>query len=226
MLRSTWGILMPFASIGILILCLTVPAMAQDQQPKCFFLCEPKFKVEPTFTWENWAKAPRIAETDSQGNTTIRKTESEYLFETVFAVDIPTTVPHVSFTFETILKPFEKGSSPELETELNLHWLRSERTGGWVGSHFDIVDKYSRGNLPHNLDRYTHKLDFELDTAVAFLKWAKKPWLSDIEIEASLDYLASGLVRAGDTFGNVTYLDNASRWGFSLVFVIPLAPLR
>jgi hypothetical protein len=212
--------------VAILALCFAMPALAQDQQPKCFFLCEPKLKVEPTFTWENWAKAPRIAETDSLGNTAIMKTEAENVFETVIAVDIPTTVPRVSFTFETIVKPFIKGTSPELETELNLHWLKSENTGGWVGSHFDIVDKYSPGALPHNLDRYTHKLNFELDTAVSFLKWTKKPWLSDIEIEGSLDYVANGLPRAGDRFGNVTYLDDASRWGFSLVFVIPLAPLR
>jgi len=208
------------------VFCIASSAMAQDPQPKCFFLCPPKLKIEPTFTWENWVKAPRVEETDSQGNTTVRKLEAENVFETVIAVDIPTTVPRLGFTFETILKPFVKGSSPELETELNLQWLRSEDTGGWVGSHFDIIDKYSRGALPHNLEDYTHKLNLELDTAVAFLKWTKKPWLSDIEIEASLDYVASGLPRAGDRFGNVTYLDNASRWGFSLVFVVPLAPLR
>jgi hypothetical protein len=123
------------------------------------------------------------------------------------------------------VKPFVKGTSPELETELNLHWLRSEDTGGWVSSHFDIIDKYSPGGRPHNADRYTHKLNFELDTAVPFLKWTKKPWLSEIEIEGSLDYVATGLPRAGDRFGNITYLDNASRWSFSLVFVLPLAPL-
>jgi hypothetical protein len=217
---------MKIVTLAILVFCVALPAIAQDQQPKCFFLCEPKLKVEPTFTWENWTKAPRVAETDSQGNTTIKKVEAESFFEIVMAVDIPTTIPRVSFTFETIFKPFVKGTSPELETELNLHWLKSEKTGGWVGSHFDVIDKYSPGALPHNLDRYTHKLNLELDTAVAFLKWTKKPWLSDIEIESSLDYVANGLPRAGDRFGNVTYLENASRWGFSLVFVIPLAPLR
>jgi len=211
---------------AVLVFCLALPAVAQDHQPKCFFLCEPTLKVEPTFTWENWAKAPRLAETDSQGNTTVAKARAENVFETVFALDIPTTVPRLGFTLETIVKPFVKGTSPELETEVNLHWLRFEDTGGWVGSHFDIIDKYSRGAQPHNLDRYTHKLNFELDTAVAFLKWTKKPWLSDIEVEASLDYVANGLPRTGDRFGNVTYLDNASRWGFSLVFVVPLAPLR
>jgi hypothetical protein len=211
--------------LGILLWCAFAPTAAQAQD-KCFVLCAPDLKIEPTFTWENLFKAPRIAETDAQGNTVVRRAAKENVFETVIALGIPTTIPRVSFTFETIVKPFQKGSSPELETELNLHWLRSEDTKGWVSSHFDIIDKYSPGGRPHNADRYSHKLNFELDTAVPFLKWTNKPWLSDIEIEGSLDYVASGLPRAGDTFGNTTYLDNASRWSFSLVFVFPLAPLR
>ena len=210
--------------IAIVFCSAVLPLGAQDQPPRCFFLCEPELKIEPTFTWENLFRKPSLAETDSEGNTTVEKAKRERVFETVIAVDIPTTIPRIGFTFETIVKPFVKGTSPELETELNLHWLRSEDTGGWVGSHFDIIDKYSPGARPDSLDRYTHKLNLELDTAVHFLKWTKKPWLSDVEIEGSLDYVASGLPRVGDRFGSTTYLDNGSRWSFSLVFVLPLAP--
>ena len=202
-----------------------LPIAAEAQDRSCFILCEPGLKIEPTFTWENLFRPAKVAETDGSGNTVVRKLPRERVFETVAAVDVSTTIPRTSFTFEVIFKPFVKGNAPELETELNLHWLRSENTGGWVGSHFDIIDKYSPGGRPHNVDRYTHKLNFELDTAVSFLKWTKRPWLSEIEIETSLDYVASGLPRAGDRFGNVTYLENASRWSFSLVFVFPLAPL-
>jgi hypothetical protein len=207
------------------VLCLFVlPAKAQDA--KCFVLCAPELKIEPTFTWENLFKAPRIAETDDQGRTAVTRARRERIFETVLAVDIPSTIPRTNFVFEVIGRPFVKGSSPELETEANFKWLRSEDTRGWVSSHFDIIDKYSPGGRPNSADRYTHKLNFELDTAVSILKWTRKPWLSDIEIEGSLDYVASGLPRVGDRFGNVTYLDNASRWSFSLVFVLPLAPLK
>jgi hypothetical protein len=208
---------------AVVFCCAVWPAAAQDQR-KCFVLCQPELKVEPTITWDNLIGRARVAETDSQGNTIVKKTERERGFETVLALDIPTTIPRVSFTFETILKPFVKGNSPELETELNLHWLRSEDTNGWVGSHFDIVDKYSPGARPDTLDRYTHKLNFELDTAVSFLKWTKKPWFSDFEIEGSIDYVATGLPRPGDRFGTVTYLDKAGGWGFSLVFILPLTP--
>jgi hypothetical protein len=217
---------MKIAVFAALIFASAVPANAQVQPPACFFLCRPELKIEPTVTWDNLLRKPKVAETDAQGNRVVTKTARERIFETVIAADIPTTVPRIGFTFETVIRPFVKGASPELETEFNFHWLRSEDTGGWVGSHFDIVDKYSPGERPDAVDRYTHKLNFELDTAVAFLKWTRKPWLGDIEIEGSLDYLRTGLARAGDRFGNVTYLDNASRWSFSLVFVVPVAPLR
>jgi len=212
--------------IALVVWFSVSPAVGQDPKDRCFVLCAPTLKIEPTFTWENLIRRPRVVETDNEGRTVTTKVERERVFETVIAADIPTTIPRVSFTFETIIKPLVKGTSPELETELNLHWLRSDTTKGWVGSHFDIIDKYSPGARPGTIDRYTHKLNLELDTAVAFLKWTRKPWLSDIEIETSIDYVATGLPRAGDRFGNLMYLDNASRWSFSLVFVLPMAPLR
>jgi hypothetical protein len=211
--------------LGFFFCCTLAPRMVLGQEPKCFVLCQPELKIEPTFTWENLFHSTRISETDDQGNTLVKKLEPERVFETVIALDVPTTIPRTGFVFETILKPALKGSSPELETEVNFHWLRTDDTKGWVGSHFDIVDKFSPGGRPHDFDRHTHKLNLELDTAVSFLKWTKKPWLKDIEIEGSLDYVASGLARAGDKFGNTLFLDNASPWSFSLVLVLPLAPL-
>src|SRR5262245_46384138 len=101
------------AILGAALWYVLAPTTAQAQ--KCFFLCAPDLKIEPTFTWENLSR-PRIAETDAQGNTVEKKTDRERIFETVIAVGIPTTVPRISFNFETIIKPFVKGNSPELET--------------------------------------------------------------------------------------------------------------
>ena len=50
-------------------------------------------------------------------------------------------------------------------------------------------------------------------------------WLRHLEVEGSLDYVATGLPRAGDVIGNERFLDDASPWSFSLVFIAPLAPL-
>jgi len=113
---------------------------------------------------------------------------------------------------EAITKPFNDDNEVELEAELNLVWLESEQTDGWLSSHFDIVDKFSPAERPEDARAYTHKLNFELDTAVAvFNRLPETNWFHGVEIEGSLDYVATGLPK------------EASRWSFSLVFVLPIA---
>ncbi|MPZ18768.1 MAG: hypothetical protein GEV06_12760 [Luteitalea sp.] len=122
--------------------------------------------------------------------------------------------------------PFERDSSPELEFEANFTWLPSAWTRGWVSSHVDVVDKFSKAERPTDRRAYTHKLNLELDTSVALFNWlAEGRWLRDVELEGSLDYVATGLPKAGDRIDGVRFIDDASPWSFSLVFVLPLAPL-
>jgi hypothetical protein len=45
------------------------------------------------------------------------------------------------------------------------------------------------------------------------------------EVEGSFDYVATGLPKGGDRVGGVRFVDDASPWSFSLVFVLPIAPL-
>jgi hypothetical protein len=44
-------------------------------------------------------------------------------------------------------------------------------------------------------------------------------------LEGSLDYVATGLPQTDDVIDGRRYLDNASPWSFSLVFVLPVAPM-
>jgi hypothetical protein len=217
---------------------LTVVAPVSAQEPACKFLCAPRLLIEPTITLEHFARAPRVAE---EGVKPERET-TETVFEMIFALDIPTAMPRLGLTLEAIFHPFTKtGENPftggtsdevggeirenavEIESELNLFWLESEQTGGWVSSHFDIVDQFSPSQRPNDRGVYTHKLDFELDTAVAiFKRLPETHWLHDVELETSLDYLATGLPRAGEVIKGERFFDNASPWSFSFVFVIPM----
>ena len=129
----------------------------------------------------------------------------------------------MGFTGEAILSPTSAANRVELEFELNLGVLQAEQTRGWVSSDFDIVDQFGPAERPHRR-AYAHRLDFELDTAVAVFKRAPSAFLRSLEVEGSLDYLATGLPRRGDVIDGVQYLDPASRWSFSVVLVIPLAP--
>ncbi len=117
---------------------------------------------------------------------------------------------------EAITKPFSDENEVELETGAEAGTGSSpSQTKGWLSSHFDIVDKFSPAERPEDTRAYTHKLNFELDTAVAlFSRLPETNWLHDVEIEGSLDYVATGLPK------------DASRWSFSLVFVLPIVKGR
>jgi hypothetical protein len=44
-------------------------------------------------------------------------------------------------------------------------------------------------------------------------------------LNGSLDYVATGLPKAGDIIDGRRFVDRASPWSFSLVFVLPVAPI-
>jgi hypothetical protein len=197
------------------------PAWAQGQLP-CRVLCAPEFHVEPTITFDNLFGSPRIAGGDGSVTREPRETE----FEVILSFGLPTRLRWLEFTVEAIFLPFDRDSTPELEFETNLVWLPGERTRGWVSSHFDVVDKFSSAERPTDRRAYTHKLNLELDTSVAVFNWVREGrWLRGVELEGSLDYVATGLPKAGELIDGRRYIDKASPWSFSLVFVLPVAPM-
>jgi hypothetical protein len=218
------------ARLGVAILCCTglefaapyAAAADQSQASSCWFICELAWKVEPTVTIENLGNRHRVV--TAEGVT--ERAERERVFETVLALDMSTRVPRLGFTVEAITAPFSDDNVVELEFESNFHWLTESVTRGWVTSHFDVVDQFSPADRPGNTRAYTHKLDLELDTAFHIFNWLSEDrWLHGVEFETSLDYLATGTPRRGDVFSEgPRFLDDASRWSVSLVFVIPVAP--
>jgi hypothetical protein len=214
---------LPHATWLLPIALLLLPASGRAQsEPRCVFLCAPEFKVEPTWTVENLVGAPRI-EVDGQ----IERESRETIFEMIFAVDVPTSVPRLGMTFEAAFSPFRDDNGVDLETELNIHLFDTDQTKGWVSSHFDIVDQFSPAERPGTPRSYTHKLDFEWDTAFhVFSRLPEGHWLRNVEAEVSLDFLATGLPKAGDVIGEDRFIDRASPWSLSFVMVIPLAPLK
>jgi len=189
---------------------------------RALFLCAPAFKIEPTWTVENLRGAPRI-----DVNGAIERESRENIFEMIFALDVPSSIPRVGMTFEAAFSPFRDDNDVDLETELNLYLFNTEQTKGWVSSHVDIVDQFSPAERPGATRSYTHKLDFEWDTAFhVFSRFPEGHWLRNVEAEVSLDYLATGLPKAGDVIDGARFIDRASPWSLSFVMVIPLAPLN
>ena len=213
---------MRVATFACLMLALGIPPAWAQQPASCRVLCAPEFHVEPTITFSNLFGSPRIA----SDNGAVTREERGAEFEVILSLGLPTRISWLEFTVEAIFLPFDAESTPELEFEANLVWLPSERTGGWISSHFDIVDKFSPAERPGDARAYTHKLNLELDTSVSIFNWLRDGrWLRGVELEGSLDYVATGLPKAGDSIGAARYLNDASPWSFSLVFVLPVAPM-
>jgi hypothetical protein len=224
----------------ILFLLLTpTPTRAQES---CALFCKPELKIEPTITVENLWHRPR---TEIDGH--VSEAGREGVFELIFALGVPTTIPRIGLTFEAIFIPFGSTSEHpftgatadrisrnsirdngvEIEAELNFDLVSGDQTGGWLSSHLDLVDKFSPGDSPTAASVYTHKLNLELDTAVHPFSWLPQSrWARNLEVEMSIDYVATGLAKAGDILNGELFLDDASPWSVSLVLVIPLAPLN
>ena len=214
-----------WCGLSVVSALLFVPpagAEAQEAAPSCRFICELEWKVEPTFTIENLANRHRVV--TPEGVT--EHVKRELVFETILALDMKTKLPRLGFTAELSTAPFSDDNSAELEFETNFYWLTEPMSHGWVTSHFDVVDQFSPAERPNATSAYTHKLDFELDTAVHIFKRLREGrWLRGVELETSLDYLATGIPKKGDAFADGSrYLDDASHWSFSVVIVIPIAP--
>ena len=206
------------AAAALLLFGLTAAAPAAAQE-KCRPFCAPSFKVEPTVTVTNLFRGARIIQED--GLTTREPRETE--FEVILSVGLPTRLSWLEFTVEAIFLPFDRESTPELEFETNLIWLPSARTGGWLSSHVDVVDKFSPAERSTDRRAYTHKLNFEWDTSFAVFNWLRDGrWLRRLELEGSLDYVATGLTQRGDFVDGAHFIDAASPWSFSLVFVLPI----
>lgn len=232
---------------AIFVLAISVlfvsPLSAQEPDTRCAFLCAPSLKIEPTMTFEPIFRQPEI---EDLVDGAVLNSSTEATFELVLAIGIPTEIPRVGFTVETIFiptgtidrNPFTgqtaheagrstfRGNEIEFELELNLGLVEPEQTGGWIESHFDIVDKFSAAERPGDPSSYTHKLNLEWDTAFLAFQWLPEDnWLRNVEVEGSLDYVATGLPTSGDVVDGERFLTDDSPWSFSIVFVFPLAPL-
>lgn len=241
--RTASGLLSLLLAAGLLS-----PSPLRAQEEECTVLCTPELKFEPTVTVENLFDPPRVVELeDGVPGDTVRL-ERETAFEMIFALDVPTEIPRVGLTLEAIWTPFEGTSENlftgrtaeelgeeevtanpvELEAEVNLALLTPDETGGWLDVHFDVIDKLSPAAQPDDDRLFTHKLNFELDAALIVFNWLpEENWLRNVEVEGSLDYVATGLPEAGDEVpaGEQVFVDDASAWSFSALLVVPVAPL-
>jgi hypothetical protein len=75
------------------------------------------------------------------------------------------------------------------------------------------------------------QLNLELDTSVSVFNWLRDGrWLRGVELEGSLDYVATDLPKSRDMIYGRRFIDKricgrSRSCSFSLVFVLPVGPM-
>ena len=117
-------------TVVLVLGCSFLTPLEAQKKDRCLFLCRPELKIEPTFTVENLFSRHRVAEFEGDQQVRVTRAQREVVFETIVALDIPTEIPRVSFTFETIFIPM---GYPLHSGDPNILWLGSRGLGVPVG---------------------------------------------------------------------------------------------
>jgi hypothetical protein len=92
-----------------------------------------------------------------------------------------------------------RANAPTVTLGVSAGLVSPDQTGGWLDLAANAGDLFSQAARPSDRSAYTHKLDLELATHVNAFAWTpKNTYLHRVTAVAVLDYVATGLPRAGD----------------------------
>lgn len=190
-------------------------AQGNAPPPRCRVLCAPTITLMPGVLRTHLARGPLVRSTTTGAEHRLAGTSS---FEAIVAVGARTPIPHLGvygsvqwlpnasearnpFTLYTAsdLGTGIKANAPTADAGVTLALLPPDQTGGWLDLGANVGDLLSQAARPTDRRAYTHKLDLELVTHVHAFAWsAASSWLHRTSLYAILDYVATGLPKAGD----------------------------
>lgn len=229
--------------------CTALPAAragAQQAAQPCTLICAPQLIFGIGEDRTHVFGGPTVRD-DSTG--VVSKVPSQSVMVLQLITVAKTSVPHLSLyanatwlpTAKSRANPFTEYAASQVgedriranEIALSmgglLEALPATRTGGWFGIDAYLADLLSPAARPSDASAYTHKLDLGatallhpfagLDSTSA---WRR----SGIFLSVTLDYVASGLPRVGDTVPKGrTFLTAAKPAALLATIAMPVAPL-
>lgn len=216
---------------------------AQDPAPHpCRLLCTPGVVVMPAIIRSHLFGGPRVR---SLATGTVQRLPSSSNFELIFAASARTLVPHLSlfgsvqwlpnaterrnpFTLYTASELGEpvKANAPTVTMGASVAVVPAPLTHGLFDLAANVGDLYSQAARPNAKSAYTHKLDLALLAHLHAFRWAPPAtWLHRVTVFSILDYVASGLPKAGDEVpvGRV-YETDARPTSFIAGLSLPITP--
>lgn len=181
----------------------------------CRVLCAPNVALMPAVIRTHLFGGPTVRSLATGAETTLPSTSD---FEMIIAVASRTAVPKVSlfgsvqwlpdaserrnpFTLYTARELGEpvRANAPTVTAGASVAVLPAAQTHGLLDLAANVGDLYSQAARPSDKSAYTHKLDLDLVAHLhAFAGMPRATWLHRVTVFSILDYVATGLPRAGD----------------------------
>ena len=195
---------------------LAFAATARAQQPShCVVLCMPTVSLMPSMIRSHLFGGPTV-ETMSTGAT--HRLASTTNMEMIVVVGAKTALPRLSaFTSVQWLpnasearNPFTLYTASDLGGDVHANAatvtlglsgsaLTAAQSHGVLDVNVNVADLFSQAARPEDDRSYTHKLDLELLTRWHTFAWARAGTFAHrVTLVGILDYVATGLPRAGD----------------------------
>lgn len=189
---------------------------AQDAHPHpCRVLCAPSVSVMPAVIRTHLFGGPRVR---SLATGAVQRLPGSSNLELIVAVAARTPVPRLSlfgsvqwlpnaterrnpFTLYTASELGEavKANAPTVTMGASVAVLPATMTQGLFDLAANAGDLYSQAARPTDKSAYTHKLDLALLAHLHAFAWTPPAtWLHRVTVFSILDYVATGLPKAGD----------------------------
>ncbi len=237
----------PQGGFALLVIAslLAVPAhLGAQSGNSCHILCAPSFSVWPELHRSHIFNSPRVRDLATGAVTRL---ESKNNLLLLMLIAIPTQLPRFSLFLSTSwlptatgkANPFTEYTSSELGTDLRANLpaiaagagvkiITADETGGWLDLTPYVDDLLSPAARPGARSDYTHKLEMGVTGTVGlFTALSPKTWLHAVRLAGTIDWVATGLPKAGDELprGERVFLDHVGGYSMSLGVVLPIAPV-
>ena len=181
----------------------------------CRALCAPSVTLMPGVIRTHLFGGPTVRTLATGAEQRLSGSTS---FELIASVAARTAIPRVSL-FGSVQwlpnateqrNPFTLYTASELGTPVranaptatmgaSISLMPAAQTHGWFDLAANVGDLFSQAARPSDKSSYTHKLDLDLLAHVHAFAWTPaNTWLHRVTVYSLLDYVATGLPKAGD----------------------------
>lgn len=181
----------------------------------CHALCAPSVTIMPGVIRTHLFGGPTVRTLATGAEQRLPGSSS---FELIAAVAARTAIPRVSlfgsvqwlpnateqrnpftlYTASELGSPI-RANAPTATMGASISLLPAAQAHGWLDLAANVGDLYSQAARPTDKSAYTHKLDLDLVAHLHAFAWTPaNVWLHRVSVYSILDYVATGLPKAGD----------------------------